>query len=179
MKSKNKKNNKFLKPAVLAALTIVTGITVLTNNSISSIIKQGQVIEYFTGLSEDKEALKITAINYQAIENKGFGDGVMLSRNGYYLLMDTFREECRESLEKFFKDNNISKCDIYISHIDHDHIDNLFYCVENYDVSKVYLPNLSKFDDIEKKLKAKGVEVTRLEKGDTFESGGYMWKVEE
>lgn len=172
LKSENKKNNKFLKPAVLAVLTIVTGITALTDNSVSRMFKQGQVIEYFTGLSEDKEALKITAINYQAIENKGFGDGIMLSRNGYYLLTDTFSEECRPSLEKYLKDNNISKFDIYISHIDHDHIDNLFYCVENYDVSKVYLPNLSKFDDIEKKLKAKGVEVPRrLEKGETFEIG--------
>ena len=166
----NKGNNKYKKYALIALLTIA-GFTVLTDNSISRMFKQGLPILNSTGLSNDEEVLKITAIDYRKIRNSGFGDGIMLSRNGYYLLMDTFREECRPSLKKYLKDNNISKFDIYISHIHDDHIGNLFYCVDNYDVSKVYLPNLSKFDGIEKKLKEKDVEVVRLEKGDTFEIG--------
>ena len=131
-------------------------------------------IRRFTNVSSsDEEILKITAIDFRAIPNSGWGDGIMLSSNGYNLLMDTFREACRESLDKYLKENNINKFDIYISHDHHDHVDNLYHLIDNYNVSKVYIPNLDGFGLFSvNKLKEKGVEVIPLEKGDTFEIGG-------
>ena len=59
------------------------------------------------------------------------------------------------------------------SHDHHDHVDNLYHLIDNYDVSKVYIPNLDGFGLFSvNKLKEKGVEVIPLEKGDTFEIGG-------
>ena len=136
-------------------------------------IAQAFGIQDTMDISNDEEVLKITAIDYRAIPNSGWGDGIMLSSNGYHLLMDTFREQCRASLDKYLQENNITKFDIYISHDHHDHADNLEYLAENYDVSKVYIPKLDRFDNFSvEKLKNMGVDVIPLEKGMTFEIGG-------
>ena len=144
------------------------GTQVLINN-----IKENIISQNYMDISNDEDILKITAIDYRAIPNGGWGDGIMLSSNGYNLLMDTFKSDCRESLDKYLKENNITKFDIYISHDHRDHAGNLYHLIDNYDVSKVYIPNLNSFGQFNVgTLKEKGVEVIKLEKGDTFEIGG-------
>lgn len=144
------------------------GARILLSNIKANIVSQSSNMD----ISSDEEVLKITAIDFRAIPNSGWGDGIMLSSNGYNLLMDTFREQCRESLDKYLKENNINKFDIYISHDHHDHADNLYYLIENYNVSRVYVPNIggAGLFNVDK-LRRMGVEVVKLEKGMTFEIG--------
>ena len=142
------------------------GAKIILNN-----IKANLVSKNYIDISNDEEVLKITAIDYKSVSNDGWGDGIMLSSNGYNLLMDTFSSLCKESLYKFLRDNSITSFDIYISHNHGDHHGNLMSLVNDYNVSKVYLPNLSSFDKSAKDIEAKGITVIRLKEGSKFEIG--------
>ena len=149
------------------------GAKILLNNIKANIVSNTASKNY-KDFSNEEEILKITAIDYNAIPNSGWGDGIMLTSNGYHLLMDTFREQCRDSLDKYLEENNIYDFDIYISHDDTDHADNLNYLVEKYNVSKVYIPDLDKdFGEFDvDAIRRRGVNVIRLHQGMTFEIGG-------
>ncbi|MBO6242449.1 MAG: MBL fold metallo-hydrolase [Butyrivibrio sp.] len=74
--------------------------------------------------------------------NVGKADCAVLEYKNYVGLIDAGTYEAFETIDKFLKDNSISKIDFMIlTHYDQDHIGSAVNILNSYEVSSIYLPD--------------------------------------
>ena len=147
-------------------------------------VAAGDTLNKQSGVSDKIRQMKLEVIDYK---DNGYGDSQMLTSGGKRLLIDTYVKESWGTLNNWLKDHGYFNFDIYISHYHDDHMGNIRNILNDgkYKVSNLYLPDFSYMngpsvymqDYIEwcKRIintaKDKGVKITYLNKGSSFNVG--------
>lgn len=77
--------------------------------------------------------------------NAGKADAIVLSKDNKYMMIDTGEEILYDEIDKYFKDNNITKLDyLIITHFDKDHVGSASKIIDNYEIGEVLQSNVEK-----------------------------------
>lgn len=88
-------------------------------------------------IENNKNTMKVHFIDV------GQGDSILIQVNNKNLLIDSGPSESEDNLVKYLKAQNISKFDYIIAtHPHEDHIGNMSYVINNFDVSTFYAPKV-------------------------------------
>lgn len=140
--------------------------------------------------AEQVKSMVLKVIDY---DGRGYGDGQMLSSRNKNLLIDTYVKESWGNVNSWLKGHGYTNFDIYISHYHDDHMDNVTRILNDggYNVSRLYLPDpdymtgsssymkdyISMYKSMIGTAKDRGVKVTYLKKGSSFNVGDVSAKV--
>ncbi|KRQ86143.1 Hydroxyacylglutathione hydrolase [Caloramator mitchellensis] len=108
----------------------------------------------------------------------GQGDGLLIrTPNENFVLIDAGSEKEEGKFIDFLDKNDIFKIDYVIAtHPHEDHIGNIDYVINNYDVKKVYMPkvtaNTKTFEKLMEAIKSKNLKITTAKAGQSFEVDG-------
>ncbi len=169
-------------------------ISVMTPNVLMLAISTGVILFIFLTVHRKSKAAKIctaavlavltsAATAVQIYEyglfrvefiNVGQGDSILISEKGQNFLIDTGRENSRDSLE-YLKDRGIMKLGVlFITHADSDHSGGAKNIADNIEVEKVVLPYTKRYDGVTNELEeyftVKGSDVLYASAGDVFGS---------
>ncbi len=147
-------------------------------------VATGDTLKKQAAASAKIKQMKLEVIDFKG---KGYGDSQMLTSGGKRLLIDTYVKESWDSLNDWLKEHGYFNFDIFISHYHDDHMGNITNILNDgkYKVSNLYLPNFSYMNGpsdymqeyiewckrIINNAKEKGVKITYLNKGSSFNVG--------
>jgi competence protein ComEC len=113
----------------------------------------------------------------------GQGDCTLIQVNNKNILIDAGPSDSKENIYKYFKSLNIKSFDYLIAtHPHEDHIGNMAYIIDNYDVLNFYAPkitnNTKSFETMIESLVRKDLKINIIRSGTKSINLGYNTKVE-
>lgn len=77
--------------------------------------------------------------------NAGKADAIVLSKDDKYIMIDTGEEDLYDEINRYFKNNNITKLDyLIITHFDKDHVGSASKIIDNYEIGEILQSNVEK-----------------------------------
>lgn len=131
-----------------------------------------------------KNEMLVHAI-YLGSQNDTCGDSTLLESDGEYLLVDCGSPESAPAIVAYLKNLGVTRLQVLISHMHFDHRGGLLSLQDNFNITKVYLPDKSYGSEYAARDKAytavlnasKNSAVTYLKTGNSFSVGAISAKV--
>lgn len=107
----------------------------------------------------------------------GQGDSTLIINGEESMLIDGGKNQDAESLVNYIRNQNITKLKYVIgTHPHEDHIGGLDKVIDNFDVEKVIMPNVTAttktFEDVLDSIMNKGLTITKAKSGDKYDLNG-------
>lgn len=145
------------------------GVSIASENFFGTVRKDKEIISSVAeNINIDKDKLNILFLDV------GQADCELIVYKGKTLLIDAGNSKDGEKIVNGLKALNINKLDVVIgTHVHEDHIGGMSYIIENFDVSKFYLPynektTTSYYIKLLKALQNKNMVITEANIGDKF-----------
>lgn len=79
------------------------------------------------------------------ILNTGKSDCIIVKLDDFCMVIDTAYEKEQDKVKSYFEDNGITQIDyLILTHMDGDHIGNILYFLENYEIGNIIEPDYTK-----------------------------------
>ncbi len=165
---------------MINAMFIFIVYHILNRRNLKIISRGVAVLAVLIGICAAQQIYKQDLLRVEFI-NTGQGDSILISSDNKHFMIDTGRENSRDSLE-YIKDRGIKKLDIlFITHSDSDHSGGAMCLAENIRIEKAVLPYVKTSDETTRALEAefikRGTDVMYAEAGDSFTLGDATAKV--
>lgn len=134
-------------------------------------------------LTEESQNEPSTALNNSDLEEKndlkvyfidvGQGDSTLLEYNNHYMLIDAGDNSEEEFMVEYLNSKNVNVIDYLIgTHPHADHIGGMDAVIENFDIEKIYMPNVTTttktFEDVLDSIEEKNLSITEPVAGTEF-----------
>ncbi len=136
-----------------------------------------------TNIIEDKYTKPVinTTLEVQFID-VGQADCILIRNNNKNMLIDAGNNADGEKLVKYLKGLGITKFDVLVgTHPHEDHIGGLDNVISNFDIGKIYMPNVltttATFEDVLDAIEDKNLKIVAPKINDTFSMGDCNFKV--
>ncbi|WP_352404471.1 ComEC/Rec2 family competence protein [Sporanaerobacter acetigenes] len=144
---------------ILALVLTLTSVLSVTNDNVSFAAKQGTI---------KTETLKVHYIDV------GQGDSIFIQLpNGQTSLIDGGPGSSSKTVVNYLKKQNVKKIDyLVVTHPHEDHIGGLPEVIKNFDIGKIYMPEVTHttkaFENLLLAIKNKGKKITITKAGDVL-----------